>query len=82
MIKRVQDELREHCKERYGFEWTKNVVPHSFRFIHITYLVDDEVPLKEIMERVGHVDERTTLGYVRCSREASEKALKAMDDWL
>jgi len=82
VIKRVQDELREHCKERYGFEWTKNVVPHSFRIIHITYLTDDDVPLKEVMERVGHIDERTTLGYVRRSRKGSEKALKAMNDWL
>lgn len=82
VIKRVQDELREHCKEWYGFEWKKNVVPHSFRIIHITYLSDDEVPLKEIMERVGHVDERTTLGYVRRSRKGSEKAIRAMNDWL
>jgi len=82
VIKRVQDGLRENCKERYGFEWTKNVVPHSFRIIHITYLMDDDVPLKEVMERVGHVDERTTYGYTRRSKKGSEKALKAMGDWL
>lgn len=60
----------------------KNVVPHSFRIIHITYLTDDDVPLKEVMERVGHIDERTTLGYVRRSRKECEKALKTMNDWL
>ena len=82
VIKRVQDDLREFAPIRYGFEWTKNVIPHSFRIIHITYLSDDEVPLKEIMERVGHVDQRTTLGYVRRSKKGSERALKAMDNWI
>jgi len=40
------------------------------------------VPLKEIMERVGHVDKRTTLDYMRRSKKGSQKALKAMGDWL
>lgn len=30
IIKRVQNELKKHCKERYGFEWIKDVVLHSF----------------------------------------------------
>ncbi len=41
-IHRIQDDLRENCESKYGFKWVKNITPHSFRFINITYLKDSE----------------------------------------
>jgi len=52
IIGRCQKELQDHCEERYGFKWVKNVTPHSFRIINITYLANSDIPIREIMERV------------------------------
>ncbi|MBA8761762.1 tyrosine-type recombinase/integrase [Staphylococcus coagulans] len=39
----------------------RKLTTHTFRHTHISTLTEMDVPLKAIMERVGHVDERTTL---------------------
>lgn len=39
----------------------KHVTPHIFRHTHISWLVEQGVPLKAIMQRVGHHDPQTTL---------------------
>lgn len=39
----------------------KHITPHSLRHTHISLLAEKNVPIKAIMERVGHVDERITL---------------------
>lgn len=39
----------------------KKVSPHTLRHTHISMLTEAEVDLKEIMERVGHTDMRTTI---------------------
>lgn len=39
----------------------KHISTHTFRHTHISFLAEANVPLKAIMERVGHNEPRTTL---------------------
>lgn len=48
-------------KEKVFENQNRNLTTHTFRHTHISTLSEMELPLKAIMERVGHVDERTTL---------------------
>lgn len=80
---RVNQQLRKKCKARYGFDWTKNVVPHSFRHIHITALRNSSnVPLKEIQERVGHVELETTNGYTHLVDNGQDKSVQTITDFI
>lgn len=36
ILTRVNHYLSKHCIEKYGFEWTKNATPHSFRHVFIS----------------------------------------------
>ena len=80
VIKRIEDDLKENCLNRYGFEWTKHLVPHSFRHMHITYLQRGESPvaLKEIMERVGHLNPETTMGYTHSNIDSQNQSIAAL----
>jgi len=83
ILGRVNKALRENCKEKYGFEWTKNAVPHSFRHIHISVLRDDpSIPLKEVQERVGHIQEETTNGYTHLLSHNQEKSVVAISRFV
>lgn len=57
-----------------GFHLTSHVLRHS----HISLLVEMNVPIKMIMERVGHSDEKTTIQIYthvteRMNQDLSEK---------
>lgn len=59
---------------------TKNVVPNSFRHIHISILRNDpSVSLKEIQERVGHVEEETTDIYTHRLNHSQKKSVSVID---
>ncbi|PTE43401.1 tyrosine-type recombinase/integrase [Staphylococcus equorum] len=45
----------------FGENANRQLTTHTFRHTHISLLTELGLPLKVIMERVGHVDERTTL---------------------
>lgn len=80
VLGRIKADLEKNCEKRYGFKWTKNPVPHSFRHIHISVLRDDSsVTLKEVQERVGHVEERTTDGYTHRLSHSQEKSVEVID---
>ncbi len=83
VLNRIEKDLIENCKERYGFEWTKHAVPHSFRHMHITYLQssDFKVALKEIMGRVGHVNSETTMVYTHRTMSDQEKSVSALNNF-
>ena len=83
-IHRVQKNLRETCEVKYGFKWVKNITPHSFRFINITYLKDSEgVDPKSIQSHVGHTDLRTTMNiYAQTSMKETDRIVTALDHWL
>lgn len=64
VLARINDYLCKNCEAVYGFKWTKNAVPHSFWYIHISVLRSNPaVELKEVQKRVGHIMEETTAGY-------------------
>lgn len=83
ILGRVNKVLQVECQEKYGFEWTKNAVPHSFRHIHITVLRNDPtVPLKEVQARVGHVHVETTNGYTHLMSDSQEKSVEAISRFI
>lgn len=47
-------------RERYP-KFTKHITSHVFRYTHISMLAERGWQLKEIMDRVGHKDSKTTL---------------------
>ena len=83
LLGRINRDLTENCFERYGFEWKKNVIPHSFRHIHISVFRDDpNVPLKEVQKRVGHVQAETTNGYTHLTHTNQEKSVEAISRFM
>ncbi|KXT62808.1 site-specific integrase [Lactococcus sp. DD01] len=83
ILGRVNKYLRLECKEKYGFDWTKNAIPHSFRHIHISVLRNDPtVPLKEVQDRVGHVQEATTNGYTHLMSISQQKSVNAISRFI
>lgn len=50
--------LKNACKKA---KIDKNVTTHYFRHTHISFLAELNVPIKSVMERVGHTDASTTL---------------------
>lgn len=55
---RINDVLKLAC-ENCGIK--KRVTTHTLRHTHISILTQNNIPLKSIMQRVGHSDHRTTL---------------------
>lgn len=83
LLGRINRDLKKNCVERYGFEWEKNVIPHSFRHIHISVLRDDPtVSLKEVQKRVGHVQAETTNGYTHLTHTNKEKSVEAISRFM
>ncbi|MEL1270563.1 tyrosine-type recombinase/integrase [Lactiplantibacillus plantarum] len=83
ILGRVNKVLQVNCQEKYGFEWTKNAIPHSFRHIHISVLRNDPtIPLKEIQARVGHVQAETTNGYTHLLSASQEKSVEAISRFI
>ncbi|WP_270330428.1 tyrosine-type recombinase/integrase [Lapidilactobacillus dextrinicus] len=79
VLRSIGKYLNNNCEEVYGFKWTKNAIPHSFRHIHISILRDDPtIPLKEIQTRVGHVQAETTNGYTHLVHKSQEKSVIAI----
>jgi integrase len=83
ILGRVNKVLQVNCQEKYGFEWTKNAIPHSFRHVHISVLRNDHtIPLKEIQARVGHIQEETTNGYTHLLSASQEKSVEAISRFI
>lgn len=83
ILTRINRSLTKHCQEWYGFEWTKNAIPHGFRHIHISVLRDDpSISLKEVQKRVGHVRAETTDGYTHTLDENQDKSVEAITRFI
>jgi integrase len=83
ILTRINKSLTKHCQEWYGFEWTKNAIPHGFRHIHISVLRDDPtISLKEVQKRVGHVRAETTDGYTHTLDENQDKSVEAITRFI
>lgn len=71
LLHRVQDEL----------DWDKNLTSHIFRHSHISLLAELNLPLKTIMERVGHSDANTTLSiYNHVTKKSKEQVLDRLNN--
>lgn len=53
----------------------KNITPHSFRHTHTSLLIEANVHIKEIQERLGHSDINTTMDiYAHMTKNMKKKA--------
>ncbi len=58
----------------------KHLSTHIFRHTHISMLVEQGVPLKAIMKRVGHNDPKTTLAvYTHVTESMQEKMRESLN---
>lgn len=61
----------------------KHISTHIFRHTHISILAEMGVPLKAIMQRVGHNDPNTTLSiYTHVTNTMTEEANKKIDSMI
>ena len=59
----------------------KHLSPHIFRHTTISILAENNVPLKTIMDRVGHADsELTTSIYTHVTRNMKDQAVNVLDN--
>ncbi|PCR99202.1 tyrosine-type recombinase/integrase [Lactococcus fujiensis] len=83
VLSRAEKRLKNECPKRYGFEWKRHVVPHSFRHMQITYLQSGDagnvVGIKEIMGRVGHLNVETTMVYTHRTKIEQEKSVDVLN---
>ncbi len=83
ILGRINDKLRAHCQECYGFKWTKNAIPHGFRHVHISVLQNDPtVPAKEVQTRVGHVLASTTAGYTHSMSKDQTESVESITHFM
>jgi integrase len=77
-VKCVKDILREKYPA-----FQKHVTTHTFRYTHISLLAEAGVPIKAIMDRVGHSDMKTTLEiYNQVTSATKEKVIQEVDSWI
>uniref|UniRef100_UPI0036F31B73 tyrosine-type recombinase/integrase n=1 Tax=Enterococcus durans TaxID=53345 RepID=UPI0036F31B73 len=77
-VKSVKDILREKYPA-----FKKHVTTHTFRYTHISLLAEAGVPIKAIMDRVGHSNMKTTLEiYNQVSSATKEKVIQEIDSWI
>ena len=58
----------------------KNLSSHIFRHSHISYLAEAGLPIKSIMDRVGHANAKMTLEiYSHTTKDMEDKLVKALD---
>ncbi|MDT2613286.1 tyrosine-type recombinase/integrase [Enterococcus dongliensis] len=73
----VKDIMRE-LDPRFN----KHMTTHTFRYTHISLLAEANVPIKAIMERVGHSDVSTTLQiYNQVTKSSKEQVLQEVSSW-
>lgn len=74
--------IDDMIRERYP-KFTKHITSHVFRYTHISMLAERGWQLKEIMDRVGHKDSKTTLEIyqqvTKDMRKNEEEDLKKID---
>ncbi|HHA4378711.1 TPA: tyrosine-type recombinase/integrase [Enterococcus faecium] len=72
--------IDQMLREKYPM-WCKHVTTHTFRYTHISYLVEKKVPIKAVMRRVGHKDSKTTLEiYNQVTEQMNIELMTALED--
>lgn len=60
--------------------YNKHISTHIFRHTHISLLAEAGVPIKAIMQRVGHNEPSTTLAvYTHVTQQMADKAVEALE---
>lgn len=73
--------LKKQSKRCFPEKKHFSLSSHSFRHSHITLLVEKGLPLKAIMNRVGHADEATTLRiYTHVTKQMTDVIAEAIED--
>ncbi|WP_438843141.1 tyrosine-type recombinase/integrase [Enterococcus sp. AZ078] len=74
--------IKDILKEKYP-QFQKQLSSHTFRYTHISLLAEAGMPIKAIMERVGHFNMKTTLEiYNQVSGTTKEKLVQEVDSWI
>lgn len=61
----------------------KQITPHSFRHTHTSLLIEANVHIKEIQERLGHSDIKTTMDiYAHMTKNIKKEASKKFSDLM
>ncbi|WP_374285988.1 site-specific integrase [Lactococcus sp.] len=64
----------------HGLNYKKHLSSHIFRHTHIAMLTELGIPLKVIMDRVGHNEPKTTLSiYTHVTKKLSKNAIVKLD---
>ena len=72
-----------HIIKKYGAiaGIEKNLSSHVFRHSHISYLAEAGLPIKSIMDRVGHANAKMTLEiYSHTTKDMEDKLVKTLDN--
>ncbi|WP_429961283.1 tyrosine-type recombinase/integrase [Enterococcus sp. DIV1096b] len=73
--------VRDILEQRYP-DFDKHVTTHTYRYAHISLLAESGLPIKAVMERVGHSEAKTTLQiYNQVTKAAQEKVLNTITSW-
>ncbi|KPJ21713.1 tyrosine-type recombinase/integrase [Streptococcus phocae] len=70
-INTINRRIKKATEKLYGF----TVTSHTFRHAHVTLLAEMGIPLKAIMDRVGHADVNTTIKIYTHTTEKMGKEL-------
>lgn len=71
-----------HILKKYGKEAgiDKNLTSHIFRHSHISFLAESGLPIKSIMDRVGHSNAKMTLEiYSHTTQDMEDKLVNKLD---
>lgn len=70
----------QRANERLKNPIPKHISPHIFRHTTISILAENKIPLKTIMDRVGHSDsEVTTSIYTHITKNMKDEAINVLD---
>ena len=68
-------------KSKSDLNFKKHLTSHIFRHSHVSLLAEMNIPLKTIMERVGHSDANTTLSiYNHVTKKSRADLIAALDN--
>ena len=70
----------QRANERLKKPIPKHLSPHIFRHTTISILAENKIPLKTIMDRVGHSDsDVTTSIYTHVTKNMKDEAINVLD---
>lgn len=73
--------VNDILSEKYP-TFKKHVTTHTFRYTHISLLAEAGIPIKTIMERVGHSDSKTTIQiYNQVTQLSKKRAIAEISNW-